>query len=207
MVKSFPQKGRPLIYIDDGAVDALPGLGLDEEYDGHPLRDDVRSGGGTHLISYTSSRLLTNRRLILVSDISALSWPVQLAALITGARVQEHLLKPLLQYEPVQSCTLAFTSEFAKKHCLVVAMAKDASQRPVCEGTRPQVKVLKVKEFLAQAPKLKTRVGRPSARTWSLLYDQKSDAQLSNLTTQQASLARTFVEFSRHVGVTRLVHS
>ena len=132
LLRSFGGTGSPWIYMDNGVADKLEGRGLDETFGGKALKECVT----TNLRNYVENPIAPLRRIILVANMAHVSWELQLAAVVLGARMQTQVLRPLLLYKLVAPLTLAFTAEFAQKHKQVVTVARAAFRRHAVRGHR-----------------------------------------------------------------------
>ena len=101
--------GPPLIFMEPGVETTCGRRGMDEDCGGRPLRDRFEAS----LHAFVRANLALQRRVILVRNASDIPCHLRLAASLVGARVQETLLTPLLQFQRVEGMHLAFTKNFA----------------------------------------------------------------------------------------------
>ena len=185
--------GRPLLFLQQGVTDSLPGRGLDEEYWGRPLRELVWQRG---IGMYVTSRQDMPRRIILVSALAAIPDDLRLAAVFLGARVQEELLVPALHFAPLARHTFACTQHFQRTHAGVMAVIRGAAARAVVPGTariRLRTPVQFVNEYDRMSEKSKVR----QRRHWTFLYEAIADVELANASDAVKEVSRSLPEFMR----------
>ena len=125
---------NPWLLVHD--VDALPGRGMDQAYGNGPA---LQTMAATTLRDFMSRGVEPARRVILVPDIGDIPWHLQFLAVMLGAHVREHVLKPCFRYSMLgPGRTLAFTQAFAQKHKKVVQVAREAIRLQIrCGGKSP----------------------------------------------------------------------
>jgi len=189
--------GKPRVYIAPGTP--LPGRRLDEEFGGAPLRDYVEHD----LVSFVSSTEASPRRIILVPSIASPPLPSLLAARVLGARLQEKLLVPLLQFSEMPARRVAFSSAFVQANKAVVGVARAANSRLGGETLR----VFKAKTFwgmvddlLAKRPKAKKK----ATQAYAFIYESAEEPEVAALDATKAGFAVSFSAFLRSTEVVQL---
>lgn len=133
------------------ATGSLVGRGMDETFQGRPLRSYSFTG---NLVEYTRSLENRFRRIILVPSLATLTMEVQMAAALVGARVQEQLLVPALKFRALRAHIFAFSKDFSQKHKRLVAIIRAAAARPVVDQGA-KFTVMKTNAFLEEVRKKK----------------------------------------------------
>ena len=195
LLKSMGNLGDPWVYVERRA--SQQGL-LDEDVgSGKRLREYCCAQA---LHEYVESTASPMRRIMLASDISDLQWDFELAAVFVQARVQQHVLVPLMQYSQNGPVVLSFTRAFAQQEKSVVKVALAASRRLVDILQHPPVSVMPLRRFWQHFDQCSTRCARAQH---SLLYLGIDDPEVQGLPQARASAAKTFTEFIRHTAVVR----
>lgn len=160
--------------------------GAEDLFGGKPLRQYCTKSLRNFVVDFARPR----QRMFLVPSVADMEPHLQLAAALTIARVQEHMLRPLLRYELRGPLTVSFTRAFALKHREMLVVAYAAADRPPADFW-PAIVVLRQKRFW-------TEVGNASQKSMKqmcLLYDDDADKDLEGLTLSQKGVARTWTEF------------
>lgn len=180
LLSALGNRGDPWIYIPQNPAEA------DELFGGQPLRKYCTNNLRNFVLRLAKPGL----RMLLVPSAGDMPPHLQLAAALTTARVQEHVLRPLLQYRLRRPVTLAFTKAFCDKHPETVVVAFTAADRLVSDFW-PAVNVLRLRRFWAEVEK----VPKNSLKQLCLIYEDDTDDELHGLTERQVSVARSWTEF------------
>ena len=174
------------------AIGSLVGRGMDETFQGRPLRSYSFTGT---LVEYTRSLENRFRRIILVPSLATSTMEVQMAAALVGARVQEQLLVPALKFRALRAHIFAFSKDFRQKHKRVVAIIRAVAARPVVD--QGKITLMKTNALLEEVRK-KTERGRHAWKNNStFLYSDVNEAETKSLSEAGAQVARTIEEFLR----------
>ena len=184
-------QGRPLLFLQQGVTDSLPGRGLDEEYWGRPLRELVWPHG---IAQYVTSRQDMLRRIILVSSLADIPDDLRLAAAFLGARVQEELLVPALHFAPLVKHTFACTQHFQRKHAGLMAVIRGAAAQAVVPGTA-RIRVRTPGQFAAEYDRLADRSRAYQRKWWTFLYEAMEDVEVASVSDAVKGVARSLPEF------------
>ena len=176
----------PWIYVEDMNHSEMHGLGAcyGEKTFGDYTTDNLESflQKGKHPAC----------RMILVADVSNVPRHLQMAAMLLGAKVQEHVAKPLFHYTMLRECCFAFTKPFEGAHrelVKVVRSVQDMSQR---QGYKPLVAKTKIMGL----GKLKRALAAGAdASSHHILYADYEEREMAELSMAEKTAARTFPEF------------
>ena len=160
--------------------------GGDDLFGGKPLRHYCT----TNLRNFVANLVHPQQRMLLVPSVADMEPHLQMAAALTTARVQSHVLRPMLRYRLRGPLTLSFTRSFAMKHPVMLVVAFAAADRPPA-AFWPALMVLRLKRFWLEVG----GASQKSLKLMCLLYDGDDDKDLEGLTLQQKGLARTWAEF------------
>jgi hypothetical protein len=146
-----------------------------------------------------------DRRLILVPAVACIPRVVQMVAVLLGARVQEHILTPMLKYEGVKCLKLAFTKAFAIEFKNVVVGARlVAGASQLAGGRSPRgswnIQVVKLQDIIGEMENCRENQIKARRMGCAILYEKIDDRELSTLSVPVLSAARTFSEFMKDFG-------
>ncbi len=174
--------GQPVVFASD--PNCLGPGGLDEPFGDRQMRDVVFQGS---LPDFVMAHGAAHRRhIILVPDIACVSRAVRAAAVCLGARVQEDVLRPAVQYHRLLGHTIAFTAAFTTSNREVVKVFRAAARR----FHAPSVKIVSMQVLVDSLPAR----GAGNVRNRTILYSTMRDPELSRADAA-LSVARSFEEF------------
>ena len=184
-------QGKPLLFLQEGVTDSLPGRGLDEEYWGRPMRALVWTSG---IRTYVESREDMLRRIILVSSLAAIPDNLKLAAAFLGARVQEELLVPALHFATLARHTFACTQHFQRRHAGVMAVIRGVAARVYVPKTA-RIRLRTPAQFIAEYDGMPEKSRARQRTWWTLLYEAIEDVELTDVSDEGKEVARSLPEF------------